>query len=400
MDFYISRQPVMNSNLLPSGYRLLIDQAQVKGLLEKAGFTPENGWTVSDSFIHNLADLADQTMPFIDWTDALANCRMTSLTDMAYLPGAAVVIGKDTSVSVEDCRKVKELGFAIAVDSTHVLNNAPIADLADIVTVDFPMVSLVVQKVLIQKLQHRVKIMAERIETWEDCLVARELGYDYLRGFFFLWPEPGMQQKEIKSLDACLVSIIEELETPEPNFKKVTELIEHDLGLTYRLLRLVNSAYMAPKYKITSISHALTYLGTRELHQWISVLMMGIIKSKENSELVKMSLIRGKLMALITEELQIAGSGSSPFFTGLFSLIDVICNRDLRSLMVGLPLPDDVKSALSGETNHLSRLLDFVIGYEQARWQHIEGRYPLDKISQKRMAALYLQAHNWSRLLD
>ena len=69
---------------------------------------------------------------------------------------------------------------------------------------------------------------------------------------------------------------------------------------------------MAPKYRIKSISHALTYLGTRELHQWISMLMFNDIKSEENGELVKMSLIRGKLMALIAQELQIGQPGSEP----------------------------------------------------------------------------------------
>jgi EAL and modified HD-GYP domain-containing signal transduction protein len=300
---------------------------------------------------------------------------------------------------------LKEKGFRLAVDSSfyktgELGSGSPIFELADIITVDFPTVSLTLQKEMIRKTKHRVMFLADRIETWEDWRVARDMDYSLFRGYFFMWPEPGSASKDIKSLDACLINILTELDTPEPSFKKISELIEHDLGLSYRLLRLVNSAYMAPKYKISSISHALTYLGTRELHQWISMLLMGGIKSAENSELVKMSLIRGKFMTLVAQELQLAGLSSEPFFTGLFSLIDVIFNKDMRELMAGLPLPDNVRLALQGGTGELSRLLSFVVDYEQARWDNLDGKYPLDRLDEEKLVSLYLQAHQWSKILE
>jgi c-di-GMP-related signal transduction protein len=156
---------------------------------------------------------------------------------------------------------------------------------------------------------------------------------------------------------------------------------------------------MAPKYKIKSISQALTYLGTRELHQWISMLMMGGIRSEDNSELVVMSLIRGKLMALVAQEIRIADAGAEPFFTGLFSLIDVILNRDMNTILIGLPLPDNIKTALLGGGNILSELLDFIVCYEQADWRKLEGKYLMSLVLPERMVTLYIEAHKWARLV-
>jgi EAL and modified HD-GYP domain-containing signal transduction protein len=245
-----------------------------------------------------------------------------------------------------------------------------------------------------------VTFLADRIETWSDYKTARDMGYALFQGYFFLWPSTSLQQKEIKALDVCLISILSELDKPEPDFKNISEIIEHDLGLSYKLLRLVNSAYMAPKYRIKSISHALTYLGTRELHQWISMLMFGGVRNTENTELIKMSLIRGKLMVLVARELQLGDSGSEPFFTGLFSLIDVILNRDINELLVGLPISEDVKVALRGEGNTLQTLLAFIVSYEQAEWHKIEDKYPLNTITPERMVSLYIEAHKWANLID
>ncbi|NLA87544.1 MAG: HDOD domain-containing protein, partial [Clostridiales bacterium] len=230
--------------------------------------------------------------------------------------------------------------------------------------------------------------------------VSKDMGYALFQGYFFLWPSGSLQQREIKALDVNLVSILAELDRTEPDFKNISEIIEHDLGLSYKLLRLVNSAYMAPKYRIKSISHALTYLGTRELYQWISMLMFSSVKNSDNSELIKMSLIRGKLMALAAQELGLSDIGSEPFFTGLFSLIDVILNRDINDLLIGLPFSEDVKSALRGESNALQSLLTFVISYEQADWQKIEGKYPLSKITPQKMVTLCIEAHKWANLAD
>ncbi len=400
MDDFLARQPITNSKAQVSGYHLIFGQNTINLLNEtKVGYS-EFGQITESLFFETLHELSDHTMTYIDFSEDLIDIIDNCIVNHEQTASTVVAFNKFSDVNTDICHKLKSWGFKLAFDSSFFCGDASVADLADIMIVEFTHIGLGAQAEFIKKYKNKLAFLADKIETWGDYKVAKDMGYSLFQGYFFLWPSGDLQQKEIKTLDACLINIIVELDKPEPNFKNISDVIEHDLGLSYKLLRLVNSAYMAPKYRIKSISHALTYLGTRELHQWISMLMFNGVKNKENSELVKMSLIRGKLMALISQELQIANTGSEPFFTGLFSLIDVILNKDINGLLVGLPLAEDIKIALRGEGNILQTLLASVVSYEQAQWQKIEDKFPLNKITPQRMVALYLDAHKWAELLN
>lgn len=400
MDDFIARLPISNSKATIAGYHLLFGQHTVSTLNEiKIGYT-EFGQVKQSLFFETLHELSDHTVSFVDFSDVLSSIIEDVSVNQEQAASTVIVFGKNSNAEKDVCLKLKSKGFKLAFDCSFFVDDPSYSDLADIMVIEFTKISLSAQAVFIKKFNHKVAFLAEKIETWSDYKVARDMGYSLFKGYFFLWPSGGIQQKEIKTLDVCLINIIVELDKPEPNFKSISDIIEHDLGLSYKLLRLVNSAYMAPKYRIKSISHALTYLGTRELHQWISMLMFTGVKNEENSELVKMSLIRGKLMALIAQELQMSHPGSEPFFTGLFSLIDVILNKDINDLLTGLPITEDVKAALRGEGNDLQALIAFVVNYEQAEWHKIDGKNVLSKITPQKLVSLYIEARKWANLVD
>lgn len=399
MDDYLARRPITDKKAQVCGYYLTFSQKTGAFLNETVIGYNEFGQIKQSLFFEALSDLADHTAIHLDYSEELASI-IDSCATKQVPAGRIIRFGRGTRVNAGICRHLKSIGFKLAFDSSLFSETAAPYELADIMMIDFPLTSLAAQSEIIKKFRNKVTFLADRIETWGDYKVARDMGYALFQGYFFLWPSASLQQKEIKALDVCLISILSELDKPEPDFKNISEIIEHDLGLSYKLLRLVNSAYMAPKYRIKSISHALTYLGTRELHQWISMLMFSGVKSAENTELIKMSLIRGKLMALAARELQLGDTGSEPFFTGLFSLIDVILNKDINELLVGLPISEDVKVALRGGSNTLQTLLAFVISYEQAEWHMIEDKYPLNIITPERMVSLYIEAHRWANLID
>ena len=49
------------------------------------------------------------------------------------------------------------------------------------------------------------------------------------------------------------------------HFKAIAAIIERDVELSYKLLRIANSAYYGTRVQITSIHHALVKLGVQEL---------------------------------------------------------------------------------------------------------------------------------------
>lgn len=191
-----------------------------------------------------------------------------------------------------------------------------------------------------------------------------------------------------------------ELSEPEPSFREITNIIEHDLNLSYNLLKLVNSAYIAPGFKVKTISQAVTILGIDELSQFVTALLMKQLKSKDNGELLHRSLFRGKYMDLLAASEKIPQKGSEAFFTGIFSLIDVIMNNSMAEILEELPLTDAVKRALLGQEGDLKSLLDMVKLYEQAQWNDFEAHYNLDMTEQEQLMNLYLTALKWEESLD
>ena len=342
MDDFIARRPVTDKKARVCGYHIMLGRNTAAILNTPIiGYT-EFGQVKQSQFFPTLRNLSDHAALYLDYTVELLDV-VESDTALPEPFDRIIQFGKGLEVNADTCKKLKSRGFKLAFDSSCFSNGAVSPELADIMIIEFPITTWQPNR-LIRKYKNKV--------AFPDKIVRFQVARIWVpfQGVLFLGRD-SVSRKEIKALDVCLVGILSELDKPEPDFRNISDIIEHDLGLSYKLLRLVNSAYMAPKYRIKSISHALTYLGTRELHQWISMLMFSGVKSAENSELIKMSLIRGKLMALVSQELQLPSTGSEPFFTGLFSLIDVILNRDIRELLIGLPITEDVKIALRGEGN-------------------------------------------------
>ena len=209
-----------------------------------------------------------------------------------------------------------------------------------------------------------------------------------------------MKSKDIKSINTNLLCIIDELNKPEPSYHKISGIIQSDLGLSYKLLRLANSVYIGAKFKAKSITQALSLLGTNELYQWISLMLLKDLQNDDNEELIKQSLIRGKLMQELALELHNEKDYSDYFFTGIFSLIDLILNTSYEELLVGLPLTNKVKKTLLGEKNEMSELLDYISSIEKADWQKLENSSFTHALSPERFMEFYVDALKWANSMN
>ena len=65
----------------------------------------------------------------------------------------------------------------------------------------------------------------------------------------------------LPSMPTLYLEIMEELQSPNSSFKKIGDIIARDLGMTAKILQLVNSAYFGLYRKITRTQEAVSYLG-------------------------------------------------------------------------------------------------------------------------------------------
>ena len=107
---------------------------------------------------------------------------------------------------------------------------------------EYPAVSLEDQRGLIKKYGTQKTFLAEKIETGEEYKMAADMGYHLFQGYLFSKPAI-IGTKEISSLNSNIFRIMEELHCQEPSYDVIAEYIARDLGLSYKLLKLVNSVY-------------------------------------------------------------------------------------------------------------------------------------------------------------
>lgn len=135
--------------------------------------------------------------------------------------------------------------------------------------------------------------------------------------------------------------------------------------LAFDLLRLVNSASMGLRTKISTFSHALTILGRRQLQRWVQLLLFAHQKQENSgpSILMQRAATRGRLMELLTKAASPAATlelQEQAFMVGVFSLLDILMDDPLENILKTLLLADNIEAALLRHEGNLGEILSLV----------------------------------------
>lgn len=400
MDIYIARQPIFNKDMSIFGYELL-HRRNSNNRYEDEDHSGATAELVRNSFlVLDFDNLTDGTRGFINFTQDLLEAEIPQI-----LPKEKVVVEiletvEATDIVIEVCKRLKNEGYILALDDLifdrEGPDYAPLLEMADIVKIEFPTIDRQKQKELLSKYKNKVTFLAEKVETREEFREAAAMGYSLFQGYFFCRPMM-MKSKEIASLNIHLIEILKELQKREPNFARISETIEKDLGLTYKLLKMANSIYYGAKCEITSLKLAVVRLGIQEMKRWISILLIKDFENDENSELIKVCLLRGKLLSLMARELGHESVETDFFFTGVFSSIDIIMDQEMETIISDLALSDDVKNTLLGAKGMLRDCLDTVLLYEKLEFDAAMKKLAEMNVDLGRFTELYIEALAWQR---
>jgi EAL and modified HD-GYP domain-containing signal transduction protein len=190
LEKFLARQPILNSERIVYGYEVL----------SRSG--PEN------YFAHSQPDLA-----CVSATDnlfligierltrgrrAFINCTRDFLVReyLDLLPKDNIVIEILETVSPDEkvvaaCRRMKEAGYLIALDDFRDGPEwHPLVALADFIKVDILATEPAEQRRLAQQFARTpARLIAEKVETYEDFQRTLDWGYPYFQGYFFSRPE-------------------------------------------------------------------------------------------------------------------------------------------------------------------------------------------------------------------
>lgn len=398
MDVYAARQPIFDSHMSVYGYELLYRKS-TNNFYEGSNDNQATAELINNSFlVFQLRDLTDNKRAFINFSGDLLAREIPLLLPKDQIVVEILERVEPTEAVIEACRKLKDRGYVLALDDFVFTDTfTPLIELADMIKVDFTADDFEKQREFISynKDRYGISFLAEKIETRDEFDAACRMGYELFQGYFFSKPVI-VHGKEIGIMQSSVLRIIDELNREEPDYQHMAEIIEKDLGLTFKLLKAANSLFFGSRNRIHSIKQALVRMGTDELKKWMYLLMLKDLKNVHNKELIKTSLIRGKMMELLSTELGMKPKQFDYFMAGLFSSADVLLNKKMNEVVHELPLTREVKEALTRRSNKLGHVLDFILSLETANWTRADKFDLNGTIDYETVLSHYIAAIKWA----
>ncbi len=398
-NIYVARQPIFNNRMKIYGYELFYRRSD-NNMFEGSNDDQATASLLADSFFMGFDELIDGTRGFINFSQNLLLDETAML-----LPRDKVVIEivertEATPEVLSACKQLKKAGYKLALDNfTDDEASRPLIPYADIIKVDYSSLTLGQQVLMIRKYRP-ITFAAMKVETAEEFRQATLLGYTLFQGYFFNKPVM-IGGKAIGTLGGNLVQLTQKLSAQDPNLKEVAAIIERDVELSYMLLRIANSAFYRSRVAITSIQHALMQIGLTELRRWVNLLMIKGLTNADNSELIKLSLIRGRMMSLYSTAMGIKRNAESDYFiAGMFSSIDSLLGEPMQKILANLPLSETVKDALLGMPGPIRNTLDAVLAFERTDWHLVDSFLEESGLPQGAFTSIYLDAVKWQQELD
>ncbi|KZN48805.1 EAL and HDOD domain-containing protein [Pseudoalteromonas luteoviolacea] len=397
MYFYAARQPILNINKEVVGYELLFRDG-VDNVFPNIDDVEATSKLIEGSqFNFGLEDLTDSKPAYINFT------LETILKGYPTMMGRDQLIveiletvqpGKRLLAAVQD---LKEKGYKLVLDDyKHQKVWRHFYPYIDQIKVDMLVTSVDEIHELKEAIapHKHIELVAEKVETYEQYQLALELGFTLFQGFFFAKPEM-VQTKALPPSEMALAELLYETSSVDVDLKRITQVFERDVNLSYKLLRYSNSAAFKRRAEISTIKQALVVLGNQELKKFLSLLFASQVASDKPMELIRLSLTRARFCELLAiKHNQMRDTGMA-FLTGMMSLMDAILDETMDSVMQKLPLTIDIKDALLQGEGMLAQYLSLVMAYEKANWSDASQLTEQLNLQTQSLPELYSEALQW-----
>jgi EAL and modified HD-GYP domain-containing signal transduction protein len=299
-----------------------------------------------------------------------------------------------TAELMEALRGWKARGYRIALDD-FILDERtrPLLPLADYIKLDVLHLDQAKVTAEVEALRPcGAKLVAEKICTQDDFDFLKTLEFELYQGHFLELPIIG-RGRRLPHNRAAIIQLLTKLYAPDSDLRDVERILAQDVGLTYRLLRLANSAALSRGAQIGSVGQAMARLGTQQLAAL--VLLIGVAGFDDKpSELLTQAMIRARLSEQLARQAGVTPADHM-FTAGLLSLIDALLDQPLAELLAQLPLSPLIVEALGGGATKPAQIIAAVRQHERGEVAALGGL----GISAEGLATTWRDALVWSREL-
>lgn len=404
VDIFVARQPIFTKNEHIFGYELLYRNGH-----DNTFPTVDGDVATLDVLTHSfltigINELAGEKLCFINFTENLLEKGVLNKLSSDRIVVEILENITITPFILQKIREIKSLGYLIALDDFVLQKNVSfyneLFNLVKFIKVDFLLSTLAERQSIeriVKKNYPHIVLLAEKVETREQFYEAKAAGYELFQGYFFAKPEI-IKGTEIPANMAQYFRIISLLRDKTASIEEISDEIERDVSLSFKVLKMINSPAVRTKSKVRSIKQGVLMLGLEDLNHWLYVLLLRESKASQSGDgmaLIEASLFRAKFCELLARR-KFLPNASEYFLIGMFSLIDTLLHRSMSQLVVELPLTDEVAETLLGNTTEMTLFLELAIACDEVRWDDmIEGAHAIG-IDHASLNDFYIKARRWA----
>ncbi len=397
---YVARQPILDHAGQVFGYELL-HRARETDTQCLASGDAATASVVTDALLTMGLDMLTNGRPaFINMTRALL---VSQIPTVLPAPACILEIGHEIAIDsdvVQACRRLHDMGYTLALDDYAGHEDAtPLLPFVRFVKVDVQAIDAEQRAAIARRLMHRVRLVAEKVESLEVFEETRKAGYSLFQGYFFCRPTtirssapPGRRLASLRLLSA--------INQPGVTLAEIEEHIKQDVSLSYRVLRCINSAAFGLQMEIHSIRQALVLLGMGQVRKWASVWSLAAAAQGVNTEVLPVAIIRARCCELLGDSLSGAQRDSGLFLLGMCSLLDTMLGKPMRTAVADLPLAAEIRDALLGKPSAARAILDAVIAYERGDFTQAAAIVSGLQLPETALPAAYEDALRYARELS
>lgn len=395
----IARQPICNSSLKVVAFELLYRMNN--GGANHAVIGNQDSATIDVLLAAyndlSINDVIGKQLAFVNFTSNLIINNLPPLSPKQLV----IELLEDQAVTPELIKALKHLrskGYKIALDDFCLTKETlSLIECADIIKLDVLDQAPETWANYIPKLKARgITMLAEKVENYEIYEQCKELGFELFQGYFFAKPKI-LSGKKMSRNAMSVLQLIGKLNKTDVDFDDVINTISADVGLSYNLLRTLNSGMYAQMKKVDSVRQAAVTLGLNNLRNWINLLALGSLDDKPQI-LLETAMVRAKMCELLGEIITKKPAPDGYFTIGLFSVIDAFFDTPLENLIKKLGLSEELLSALLHYKGDKGKILRIAIHYQEDKLTKDDLANLEDyNISNQELTQSYLNGLYWSK---
>ena len=359
---YIARQPILNRNLNVFAYELLYRHSKSATYYQAISPSSATATIVGGLFELDLDVLLDSKTGFINVDE---NFLMDASLELINPNLLVIELLENITFSqsvIDRVKYLKNLGYKFALDDfDEVLFSSEVIELIDIIKYDIslnPLHTLADSVVLAKSLN--IKVLAEKVENFDQYYDAKEMGFDYFQGFFFSKPKIVGNIPRINLKNFLHLQLINEMNKAEPSIQTMAKIIERDAKLAYRLLRIIGKKQLSSQTIISAILH----IGLEAMERWLYLLILQESSFDEDENILRLSLQRSKFAELIAQNGKFKYKVNEIALMCLLSIIDAMMETSIELAILPLGLDEQQKQAMIHNSGPYACVYTLVCQYE------------------------------------